>query len=465
MKKKKVLSAILTFAITLSIFQGAVPVTASDYNEATYEDGDETTQSQSVNVAGQRGGDFVVAVPKSDVLTSSEENSLKVGIYANIPVTKQIVIEPIDELPENTDAINFTLQNIVIEGATAKDNIAGTITPTKTSFAWNDADLCTDLATIVNPENMVEICKYSAAITAGEWSGNIGLRVGLEDASETAGLYDANGVMLCSWEESGIDVGMDYTMGENDSTYYGTATTSPYYVLTNTYTTATQVVIPDNVRRIGNSAFYGCGRLTSITIPNSVTSFGNLAFDNCENLTSVTIPESVTSISESAFENCRSLTSVTIPDSVTSIGNSAFRYCRSLTSITIPDSVTNISDNAFSDCTSLTSITIPSGVTSIGESAFDNCENLTSVTIPDSVTSICRYAFGDCTSLTSVTIPDSVTSIGNFAFAGCTGLTSITIPNSVTSIGNGAFRVCNGLTSVTISSSLTSIGKEVFYGC
>lgn len=62
---------------------------------------------------------------------------------------------------------------------------------------------------------------------------------------KVAGLYDASGTMLCSWEESGIDVGKNYTFST-----YDTETTSPYYVLTHNYPTATKVIIPDGKRYI-----------------------------------------------------------------------------------------------------------------------------------------------------------------------------------------------------------------------
>ena len=229
-------------------------------------------------------------------------------------------------------------------------------------------------------------------------------------------------------------------------------------------TEITNLIIPNSVTSIGNSAFANCSGLTSVTIGNSVTSIGSSAFSYCSGLTSVTIGSGVTSIGNYAFRECSGLTSVTIPNSVTSIGSSTFYNCSGLTSVTIPNSVTSIGSSAFYGCSGLTSITIPNSVTSIGNYAFYG-SGLTSVTIPNSVTSIGINAFANCSKLTSVTIPNSVTSIGTYAFFGCSKLTSVTIPNSVTSIGNSAFSGCSGLTSITIPNSVTSIGTYAFFGC
>ena len=225
------------------------------------------------------------------------------------------------------------------------------------------------------------------------------------------------------------------------------------------------LVIPDDVTKIGKRAFSGCSSLSSVTIPNSVTSIGGGAFYNCSSLTSVTIGNSVTSIGEHAFSDCSSLSSIEIPNSVTSLGYSAFSGCSSLTSVTIGNSVTSIGYSAFSGCSSLTSIEIPNSVTRIGSSAFNGCISLTSIEIPNSVTSIGNSAFSGCSSLSSVSIGNSVTEIDNYAFDGCSSLTSIEIPNSVTSIGNSAFWNCSSLTSVTIGNSVTSIGNSAFWNC
>ena len=260
---------------------------------------------------------------------------------------------------------------------------------------------------------------------------------------------------------------------------------------------AKNVIIPNEMTKIDDSAFKNCTGLTSITIPDSVTSIGDSAFYNCCSLTGIAIPNSVTSIGDSAFWDCKSFTSIAIPDSVTSIGSCAFYNCSSLESIAIPDSVTSIGSSAFNDCSSLTSITIPDGVTTIERNVFYRCSSLTSVTIPDSVTSIGDMAFYSCKSLVSITIPDNVTSIYYGAFYGCNSLTSIVIPSSVTSIGNAAFVECGSLEEIIVSSgnthyksagnciidisgtliagcgksvipddgSVTSIGNQAFSGC
>ena len=131
-----------------------------------------------------------------------------------------------------------------------------------------------------------------------------------------------------------------------------------------------EVVLPNTIDTIGNSAFEGCSSLTSIEIPNSVTSIGDRTFCSCSSLTSIEIPNSVTLIGGEVFCSCSSLTSIKIPNNVTSIEDGAFYYCSSLTSVTIPNSVTSIGNSAFSYCRSLISITIPNSVTSIGKSAF-----------------------------------------------------------------------------------------------
>ena len=114
----------------------------------------------------------------------------------------------------------------------------------------------------------------------------------------------------------------------------------------------TNVIIPDNVTKIGDRVFFCCSCPTSITIPNSVTKIGNYVFYNCYNLLNVTIGNSITSISARAFSECSSLTNIIIPDSVIAIGDRAFSGCSNLINVVIPKN-TILGNNVFDKCTNL----------------------------------------------------------------------------------------------------------------
>ena len=252
--------------------------------------------------------------------------------------------------------------------------------------------------------------------------------------------------------------------------------------------------------------------ITNVIIPNSVISIGNSAFENCTNLQSITFSSNLTSIGKSAFKNCSQLKFLTIPYGVNIIGDSAFETCNAIASITIPDSVTRIGCCAFNGCSALEYIHIGSGVTSIGYGAFLNCENLktasisdtdawcritfeydiydnspeynntisptyytkalhlngkivTNIVIPNDVTEISPAMFINCEKLESITIPNSVTVIGFRAFYGCTSLTSVVIPDGVTDLSGNQFYGCSNLRSVTLGSNVRSVRDTTFAEC
>lgn len=62
------------------------------------------------------------------------------------------------------------------------------------------------------------------------------------------------------------------------------------------------VVIPSNVKRIGNRSFYGCLSLRRCFIHNGVTHIGDSAFEKCNMMLNVNIPSSVTTIGKNAFK-------------------------------------------------------------------------------------------------------------------------------------------------------------------
>ena len=273
----------------------------------------------------------------------------------------------------------------------------------------------------------------------------------------------------------------------------------------------TSVSIPSGVAKIYSSAFSGCKSLTAITvsdentlyasrdgilfdkdmkkllcypagirgdyvIPSGVTEIGDSAFSGCGGLTSVIVPDSVTRIGEFAFSQSRELASVVLGSGVERIGQAPFYWCSGLTSIKVSDANEHYAsrDGVLFGKDMKTVVCcpgglsgeydIPAGVTTIGRYAFDSCRKLTAVTIPSSVTKIDYHGFNYCDGLTSIVIPASVKSIGDYAFD-CRGLKSVTISEGVESIGTGTFCACFELSSVKIPSSVKKIGKYAFASC
>lgn len=218
------------------------------------------------------------------------------------------------------------------------------------------------------------------------------------------------------------------------------------------------VTIPSSVNMIGEKAFYFCPNLESISvdkknqvydsrencnavvkkenneliigckntvIPVDITKIGNGAFYMCTNLEYIEIPQNIKEIGNEAFAGCKELKKVEIMSGVIKIGQSAFASCNGLKSIMIPESVTKIGSLAFEFC-GLESITIPSGVTEIGYGTFQFCEDLKDIVIPSNLINIEKCAFKFCSNLTSITIPSGVKSISQESFENCDNLESIT---------------------------------------
>ncbi len=166
------------------------------------------------------------------------------------------------------------------------------------------------------------------------------------------------------------------------------------------------VVIPDGVREIGESAFvdlrgvermlvecedYDAPEMETLTIPDSVEKIGGYAFAYCLNLKDVNMADSVVSIGDRAFEGCESLKRIRLSAGLTEIEECTFFFCESLKTILIPEKVRHIRNNAFDSC-SLGNIKLPEGLVSIGSEAFSGC-CFRKVRVPESVTELAGNAF------------------------------------------------------------------------
>ncbi|MBQ3235237.1 MAG: leucine-rich repeat domain-containing protein [Clostridia bacterium] len=229
--------------------------------------------------------------------------------------------------------------------------------------------------------------------------------------------------------------------------------------------------VKDGVKYLGNSDndyFYLASvvstEIESVTIDENCKIIGHAAFSLCKNLESVTIPNSVETIGNSAFFKNEKLTSANIGTGVTKIGNQVFFECEKLSTVNVPAGVTEIGYYAFKNC-AIESITLPDGLTEISDSLFYGCSKLNSVNIPANVTSIGSGAFYECSALTELSLPANVTKIGNSAFAGCALLSSVNVPAGVTVIDNATFYGCSSLVSLELPNQLTTIKDYAFSSC
>lgn len=187
--------------------------------------------------------------------------------------------------------------------------------------------------------------------------------------------------------------------GKGEMTNFTEPDMAPWYHLREEIT---RIVLPEELTRIGNLAFFGCKNLKTAVIPEYVKRIGEYAFANCENLEMLYLGVRVADIAYAAFSGCTSLSALRLPDGLERIGDQAFSRCDSLVTVTIPINVKYIGAQAFSYCENLVSVDIKAYISAIPEWMFYGCENLSTVSLSPAVISAGDYAFGNCDNLSAV---------------------------------------------------------------
>ena len=244
-------------------------------------------------------------------------------------------------------------------------------------------------------------------------------------------------------------------------------------------TSLTQVNFPASLTKIGSYAFSGCTGLTSLTLPASLEKLYFAAFEDCSEIAgTVVMPANLKTIGNSTFSNCNKVDAFDFTQctQLTFIDSGAFGNCTKITAVNLPASLETIKGDAFSGCTNLTTLTVDAAsthLTSQDNIVYDfnktkllcRAPNVTSVTFPPTLTEIAGSAFLGCTSLTQVNFPASLTKIGISAFAGCREITgTVVMPANLKTIGGYAFYNCNKVDAFdfTQCTQLTSIGGQAF---
>lgn len=252
-----------------------------------------------------------------------------------------------------------------------------------------------------------------------------------------------------------------------------------------------------NPKRLNNSTFYECKKITWNQVPQSVEELGDNCFYYCDALTSVDLsrikkmdtgvfwhtpltsvewPAAVTEIPANTFWSCRQLTTIKgIPgqpgawDNITKIGANAFNECFALTTIKLPAELKTIDTQAFRTCINLATVDYGTKVETIGDGAFWSTGALKKFFFKGSVKTLGANAFQE-SGLTCVHLKGDMT-IGKEAFMKCASLKYVEFPATslatqpLTYVAEGMFAGCTSLPFITLPTTVTEIKTKAFDGC
>ena len=199
-------------------------------------------------------------------------------------------------------------------------------------------------------------------------------------------------------------------------------------------TSITDIKIGENIKKIGEKAFYMCEKLQSVTWHCQCDVIPVDCFSGCSNLTQfdfsnikridraafyesglkeVCLPENIECIIEGAFCRCKTLSSVKWNCKCNVISVDCFAGCSNLTQFDFSN-IKRIEVRAFRD-SGLTSVTL-NEETEVGECCFSNCNDLEKIewlsgqAIKDSI-------FAGCKNIKEIFISDRVMDIAVDAFS------------------------------------------------
>lgn len=276
------------------------------------------------------------------------------------------------------------------------------------------------------------------------------------------------------------------------------------------------IIIPNNVSKIGKSAFANSLPLTEIELNTSGgIDIDNSAFNNTTwynkqkgniiyisnvaykyigkeqpqklifrdgttdiatnfmkdniRLQEIQFPNTIETIGSSAFENCKNLSIIEFPNNLKSIHNKSFANCVNIDKIELPQSIEEIGDHAFENCTNVKYINLNNANCSIGIAAFRNCHTLTTAFLGNNILYINDMAFAFCENLKSINdenyivLPEKIKTINYGTFYDCKKLNGkIKLPYNITKIRDFAFKGCRNIHSIELSTKTDSISHTAF---
>ena len=345
-------------------FQGTTPPAGIDnaFSKETKDNAKVTVPDESKEAYEEAIGDeFQDIEPACGVTETIDGIVYKVNKESD--ENEVTVVGSTDELSGNVtipetvtiDGVEYTVTKIEKGAFSGNTDITGvTIPDTVTEIGEGAFGNCGNLKTVIVGSGVTSL---EGVFTGSE---NIEKVIAPETVIEGAELPD--GTVTITYPEGGepeLSGDLLISEGENGNE------------LVSVPSDTREIVIPDNVTKIGNGAFIGCTELETITIPNHVESIGESAFRGCESLKEVEIGTNVATIGREAFKGCSALTEIALHSGITEVGEEAFANS-GLTKVYLGAGIVKIGENAFAgdhiEMIAITAQAVPETV----ENAFGN---------------------------------------------------------------------------------------------
>ncbi|KAK8865117.1 hypothetical protein M9Y10_010650 [Tritrichomonas musculus] len=181
-----------------------------------------------------------------------------------------------------------------------------------------------------------------------------------------------------------------------------------------------EILVPEEVTRIGSYSFSRCQKITSLKSSSfQLKEVGSHSFCQCKNLKSVVFQqqESQVNFDSCCFSGTRSLETVELSCKSIQFGNSCFIVATNLNEVKIKGSEVNTNNDCFKHCSSIRCLSIQADKVEIGDNQFSNLKLLEEIRIE--VKSDANFGvgcFSGAENLKSVTIIGKNVYISNISY-------------------------------------------------
>ena len=215
-----------------------------------------------------------------------------------------------------------------------------------------------------------------------------------------------------------------------------------------TFASLTEYAVKADTLVIADNAFSGVGytaKLKKMTLPDDLYRIGQSAFSKLYSLTEINIPDSVRSVGYGAFSASGYDTEQNYTGGGLYVGNWLVAVQNvAMTSFTVREGTVGVADGKDTAlfptrAQKITQLTLPSSLKYIGARSFARL-HITDLELPSGLQTLGEGAFSSCSWLKTVNLGEctELESIGAQAFTGA-AISEITIPESVASMGELVF--------------------------